>query len=262
MGLSVVRHVEEQVVTSTMLEKDMNSLEEKLAYYLSLPYTIEVIKDSESDAESWFALVAELPGCMTEADNFTELGEMIHDAMVSWLETALEDGQAIPEPRPVESYSGKFVLRLPKSLHRTLTKRAEQEGVSLNAFINVALGQAVSLSPLRVDSKASVKKTPPPICPQLSDTAWQAMIAAGVQVEAQTVNETLFAHWLEQNIQQIEAAIATGSITEAEHYLTQSCQALKIVGADSPLMQVFCQTLRLLEQQILAKTTRQTAIVT
>lgn len=80
---------------------------------------------------------------MTQADNFDELGEMIQDAMRAWLTVALEDGQEIPEPRPVESYSGKFIVRVPKSLHRELVETAEREGVSLNMYVSTALSKAV-----------------------------------------------------------------------------------------------------------------------
>ncbi len=75
--------------------------EKTLDYYLSLPYTIEVIPDPDENGEIYlFARVVELPGCMTQADDFTELGEMIEDAKRAWIESALEDGLAIPEPRP------------------------------------------------------------------------------------------------------------------------------------------------------------------
>ncbi len=110
--------------------------------YLALPYTIEVTKDESEAYSGWFAKVVELPGCMTQADDFAELSEMIKDAMTAWIETALEDGEKIPLPRTVEDYSGKFVVRIPKSLHKNLVELASREGVSLNTFVNVALGQA------------------------------------------------------------------------------------------------------------------------
>jgi antitoxin HicB len=113
--------------------------------YLALPYTIEVTPDQTEDYSGWFARVVELPGCMTQADTFEELKEMIEDAMRAWLETALEEGQTIPEPRPVESYSGKFVVRVPKSLHRELVEAAERDGVSLNTFVNVALARVIGM---------------------------------------------------------------------------------------------------------------------
>ncbi len=109
-------------------------------YYLALPYTIEIVQE---DAETWFARVKELPGCITEGDSAKEATEMILDAMKAWIEVALEDGQPIPEPRPVQDYSGKFVVRVAKSLHRDLALEANRQGVSLNQFINTELARSV-----------------------------------------------------------------------------------------------------------------------
>jgi antitoxin HicB len=114
--------------------------------YLELPYTIEVTKDESDEYAGWFARVVELPGCMTQADTFEELSAMIEDAMTAWIESALEDGESIPLPRSVEEYSGRFVVRIPKSLHRELVEMAEREGVSLNTFVNVALGKVTGQS--------------------------------------------------------------------------------------------------------------------
>ena len=114
--------------------------------YLELPYTIEVTKDENDEYAGWFARVVELPGCMTQADTFEELSVMIKDAMTAWVESALEDEESIPLPRSVEDYSGRFVVRIPKSLHRELVEMAEREGVSLNTFVNVALGKVTGQS--------------------------------------------------------------------------------------------------------------------
>jgi len=112
--------------------------------YVKLPYTIEVFRD-ETDAEvGWVARVVELPGCMTQGDTFSELAEMLDDAMRAWIETALADGDPIPEPRPLTDYSGKFVARVPRSLHRELVQAAGRDGVSLNSFVNMALSKAVA----------------------------------------------------------------------------------------------------------------------
>ncbi len=40
-------------------------------------------------------------------------------------------------------YSGKINLRMPKSLHRDLVHRAQQEGVSLNQLIVISLARSV-----------------------------------------------------------------------------------------------------------------------
>jgi hypothetical protein len=41
-------------------------------------------------------------------------------------------------------YSGKFTVRLPRSLHQALVDRAEKEGVSLNLFVTNALSRTVA----------------------------------------------------------------------------------------------------------------------
>lgn len=43
------------------------------------------------------------------------------------------------------SFSGKFTVRLPKSLHQALVDRAEKEGVSLNLFVTNALSRTVAV---------------------------------------------------------------------------------------------------------------------
>jgi len=42
------------------------------------------------------------------------------------------------------TYSGKFTVRLPRSLHQALVSRAEKEGVSLNLFVTNALSRNVA----------------------------------------------------------------------------------------------------------------------
>jgi antitoxin HicB len=113
----------------------------RIDYYMSLPYTIELQHEPEG---GWFVRVKELRGCMSQGDTAEEAVVMIQEAMELWLEVALEDGAPIPEPRPLEDYSGRFVVRVPRSLHRELVESATREGVSLNQYINVALAKAVA----------------------------------------------------------------------------------------------------------------------
>jgi hypothetical protein len=82
---------------------------------------------------------------MTSADTLEELWGMIREAKELWLEVALADGDYIPEPSPVEAeeYSGKFVIRLPRSLHRQLVYRAEQEDASLNQLVVMLLSEGM-----------------------------------------------------------------------------------------------------------------------
>lgn len=70
-----------------------------LEYYLSLPYTIEIIPDDGT----WFAQIKELPGCMTEVDEWDEILPAIQEAKQAWIEVSLEHGDPIPEPEPVHN---------------------------------------------------------------------------------------------------------------------------------------------------------------
>ncbi len=119
------------------------TMDKTLNYYLSLPYTVEL---TQTPDEGWFVRVKELPGCISQGETPEEALSMIKEAMVLWLETALEDGLPIPEPRSEEAFSGKFMVRVPRSLHRDLVDRAKEEGVSLNQYVNVALAMRVGHS--------------------------------------------------------------------------------------------------------------------
>ena len=70
-------------------------MNKKLEYYLSLPYPIELIPDDDG---YWFAQIPLLPGCMTQGASRIEVLEMLDEAKVLWLETALNEGAEIPEP--------------------------------------------------------------------------------------------------------------------------------------------------------------------
>jgi len=51
---------------------------------------------------------------------------------------AMDDGTAISLDelkQSLEEYSGKLVLRIPRSLHKALKEAAELEGVSLNQYM-------------------------------------------------------------------------------------------------------------------------------
>ena len=117
--------------------------EKTIGYYMSLPYQVEIYP--EPGGNGYTAVIPELPGCMTCADTLDELWDMIEEAKKGWLEISLEDGDYIPEPAPieVEKYSGKFVVRLPTSLHRQLAKRAEQEKTSLNQLVVMVLAESM-----------------------------------------------------------------------------------------------------------------------
>jgi antitoxin HicB len=113
-----------------------NSLE----YYLGLKYPVTLHPSPEG---GYAVEIEDLPGCISQGETVQEALEMIEDARRSWIEVAYEDGQVVPEPGSHEQYSGNFIVRGPKSLHRTLDRLAKREGVSLNQYLVATLARSV-----------------------------------------------------------------------------------------------------------------------
>jgi hypothetical protein len=67
----------------------------------------------------------------------------VEEVAVDWIAATLAQGQDIPEPIDTAGYSGKLVLRMPKSLHQRATLFAERDGVSLNQFILTCVAERV-----------------------------------------------------------------------------------------------------------------------
>ena len=94
---------------------------------------------SEEDGGGFFASISLLPGCMSDGETLEETYENIENAKKEWLRSMLERGMNILEPADQEEFSGKFLIRFPKSLHRTLAQISKREGVSLNQYVANAL---------------------------------------------------------------------------------------------------------------------------
>ena len=56
-----------------------------------------------TDSAAWGVIVPDLPGCFSAGDTLEEAMIQAEDAITGWIETALDDGQAIPAPSPVEA---------------------------------------------------------------------------------------------------------------------------------------------------------------
>ncbi|MCL2152664.1 MAG: type II toxin-antitoxin system HicB family antitoxin [Oscillospiraceae bacterium] len=110
-----------------MGSKDIN-------YYLGLPYNVTVQEIHDESGDYYYARVLELDGCQSHGATVEEAYLNIREAMEGWIEVKLEFGDPIPEPISDNNYSGKFNIRIPKSLHRRLAMEAKNEGVSMNQY--------------------------------------------------------------------------------------------------------------------------------
>lgn len=126
------------------MRKDMERKD--LEYYLSLRYPVTIHPDPEG---GFVGEIEELPGCMTQAETLDEVFQAIEDARQLWIKTAYDEGQDISLPRDMEKYTGKFVVRIPRGLHRGLARAAKREGVSLNQYVSSLLAAGVTQDIMR-----------------------------------------------------------------------------------------------------------------
>jgi predicted RNase H-like HicB family nuclease len=62
-------------------------------------YKYEVIIYWSEEDNSYVAEVPELPGCMADGASYEEALKNVYVIIDEWIETALEEGKAIPQPR-------------------------------------------------------------------------------------------------------------------------------------------------------------------
>lgn len=109
--------------------------------YLRLPYTITLRIDDDGD---WIARIQELPGCTADGATQADALADLEHAKREWIQAALEDEVPIPLPESEESLpSGKWVQRVPRSLHKNLVRLAKLERSSLNHLVTSILSEHV-----------------------------------------------------------------------------------------------------------------------
>lgn len=113
-----------------------------ITYYLDQPYTKVLRRDDEGDV---IATIAEFDGCMAHGSDDSEALRNLREAQADWIEAALAAGQDIPVPEVEGDLpSGKFVVRVPRSLHQKLNKLAKKDDVSLNQLVVMAAAEHVA----------------------------------------------------------------------------------------------------------------------
>lgn len=91
------------------------------------------------------AEILEFPGCFAIGDTAPAALIELENIAVDWIKAALAQGQSIPEPTESASYSGKFVTRMSKTLHKKAAQFALRDGVSLNQFVVNCVAEHVGM---------------------------------------------------------------------------------------------------------------------
>lgn len=101
---------------------------------IKLGYTQIIKKLYDEDGELFIGSFLEVPEAETYARTRDELETRMQEVLELSLEVREKNGEEIPRPIVDDDYSGRFTLRIPKSLHKVLSLKAEKEGVSLNQY--------------------------------------------------------------------------------------------------------------------------------
>ncbi len=116
----------------------MNGVEVTVSKY---PVLIRPLYAKEGGG--YLAEVPDLPGCMSDGDTPEQALASVNRAIKEWIAAAKKIGRPIPPPGTAGNFSGKWVQRVPKSLHQKLAEQAKREGVSLNSLAMTFLAQGL-----------------------------------------------------------------------------------------------------------------------
>ncbi len=106
-------------------------------------YAMNINPLPEEDGGGFMVEFPDLPGCIADGETIEQAVREARDAFNAWAAAEIEDKGRMPEPK---QYSGQFVQRIPKSLHKRLAVRAKTEGISLNQYAACLLAEGVGMA--------------------------------------------------------------------------------------------------------------------
>ncbi len=90
---------------------------------------------SEEDNEH-VGLCAEFPSLSWLSKTPESALEGIRNTVAEIIKDMKENGEKIPQPLANKNYSGKFMVRIPPEVHRSLAIQAAESGVSINRLVS------------------------------------------------------------------------------------------------------------------------------
>lgn len=95
---------------------------------------------SEEDTE-YIGLCVEFPSLSWLAATPEAALAGIRAVVADVVADLLANGEPVPEPLALKEYSGRFMVRIPPTLHRQLALEAAEAGISLNRLASARLSQ-------------------------------------------------------------------------------------------------------------------------
>ncbi len=92
-----------------------------------------------ADDEEYVGLCVEFPSLSWLAETPESALKGIRNIVADVVKDMNDNKEEIPEPIAIKNYSGKFMVRVPPEIHRSLAIKAAEAGVSLNRLASSKL---------------------------------------------------------------------------------------------------------------------------
>ena len=100
---------------------------------LNYPFEIRPMTDDEGGG--FLITYPDFSDCFSDGDTVEEALANGRDALMATIDALKARALPVPAPNSGGVASGKFIARVPKTVHARLASRAKAEGVSLNALV-------------------------------------------------------------------------------------------------------------------------------
>lgn len=102
-------------------------------------YTYRVTWSAEDN--EYVGLCAEFPSVSWLSKTPESALKGIRNIVAEIIKDMEKNGEEIPQPLANKNYSGKFMVRVPPEVHRSLAIQAAESGVSINRLVSSRLSQ-------------------------------------------------------------------------------------------------------------------------
>jgi antitoxin HicB len=106
-------------------------------------YPFEIRPLTEQEGGGFLISYSDFSECISDGETVEEALKNGKDALKATIAALKAKGMPVPAANSGGVASGKFVARVPKTVHAQLATRAKAEGVSLNALVLTFIAQGL-----------------------------------------------------------------------------------------------------------------------
>lgn len=106
-------------------------------------YPFEIRPLAEDEGGGFLISFPDFAGCISDGETVEEALTNGREALAATVAALKAKKFAVPAPNSGGVASGRFVARVPKTIHAQLTTRAKAEGVSLNSLVLTFIAQGL-----------------------------------------------------------------------------------------------------------------------